>query len=252
MRAVAIALTLAACGRVDFAPRTVDGGGEGGGQDGGADASDGASALEPTHRYRLAGNYDDDFGGPPLVGGGGTFTPAGYAFGANQGLTLDFVLGDAYTIDLDFQLADVTGGWRKLVDYSGLVKDEGLYIYEGAMQFVIASGADFETTRSVLSSSTTIRMTITRSAAGDVTGYVARLPQPAIRNTIPDPPSGTTPGSKFAFADTDHVAAPSGTTSVAFFIDDTGTGQAEASSGTARQIAIWDHPLTISEIAALP
>ena len=64
-----------------------------------------ASAAE--YLYNLNGGYADSLGnGPDLVPYGGTFTPSGYVFGANQGLSLSNVInpGDVYSIEIRFFL----------------------------------------------------------------------------------------------------------------------------------------------------
>src|SRR5437763_766533 len=105
----------AACGRVGFAPFA----------DGGvvaADSSAGDGAGGPIHRYRFLGNLNDDFGGPPLGALiAGMFTPNGYQFVPNGGLTLPITTGfpsAPYTVDMQFELDDVSS-WRKVLDFDG-------------------------------------------------------------------------------------------------------------------------------------
>ena len=52
------------------------------------DADVDAPGVAPIHRYRLAGSYVDDFGGPSIDPLGGGFTGDGYKFAVNQGLGL--------------------------------------------------------------------------------------------------------------------------------------------------------------------
>ena len=244
----ALLLSLAACGRVGFdgATDATIGNGDGPAADG--------SALTPLHRYRFENNLLDDFGGPPLVPlVAGGFTGNGYQFVANGGLTLPVSSGfpaGAYTVRMVFVFDTVTN-WRKILDFDGGALDRGLYVYESALQQVIVpnGGAtpDFETSRAVFSPGVVTGVTITRDPAEHVTGYINELTVRAARastDTVPVNPSGS-----FEFDD------PAGTAKLnaalaRWFVDDSGTS-AEASSGTVREISLWDRALTAGEVAQL-
>lgn len=244
----ALLLSLAACGRVGFDVATdATIGGDGPAADG--------SALTPLHRYRFENNLLDDFGGPPLVPlSPGTFNANGYKFPLNVGLTLPVGSGfpaGAYTVRMVFVFDTVTS-WRKILDFDGGALDRGLYVYESALQHVIVpnGGAtpDFETSRAMFAPGIVTGVTITRNPAGHVAGYIDELPIGAERsgtNTVPQNPSGS-----FDFDD------PAGTARLnaalaRWFVDDSDTGGSEASSGTVRQISLWDRALTAGEVAQL-
>lgn len=237
-------VALASCGRVDFdtvGSRTDDARRN--------DTADDGAALQPIHVYELGGNYNDTYGGPPLVGQGGTFTAGGYQFGMNQGLTLDGAMPPSvYTVDIIFSFTTITS-WRKIIDFKNLAVDEGLYVYEGALQMVIVQLADFETSTATITPNVTLRMTLTRDAATHVAGYLDRVGAPSARSAAPDIP--TAPTGPFEYDDSMGVAVVQGT-SVTFFVDDTPTGQGEAAPGTVRRIAIYDVALTAAQVAALP
>lgn len=223
--AAALALALwAACGRIGYDP--VD---AAVGED---DALVDADPLAPLHQYHLRGDYRDDFGGPDLVPAGGSFVAGGYQFGRNQGLALTGAMPDqVYTVDLVFTFdAYSTGAWQKILDYKGLATDEGYYAYNDYSQFVVVAGSQFADGPPGLVGGTQYQMTITRDAAGTVTGYVDRA-------------------QVWQFADAAGVAtllAPGATAS--FFIDDNATGMGEAGTGTVRRIRIWDRALGGAEI----
>lgn len=212
-------LALAACGRLDFAPR--------------ADAASAdADPNGPRHRYRLAGDFHDDAGGPDLVPLGGTVDATGYTFAANQGLRLVGAMPPAvYTVMFEVALNTLTG-WRKLLDYKELATDEGLYTYGLDYQFVIVQSQTFATSADLLTPMQPVRLAITRDAAGVVIGYIG-------------------PNMQISFTDDAGVAVLAGATAN-FFIDDNATGGGEADGGVARDLRIWDRALAPAEIAALP
>ncbi|HUS33344.1 MAG TPA: hypothetical protein VMZ53_32800 [Kofleriaceae bacterium] len=237
------ALVLAGCGRLAFEPLSTSDATTSNG-----DGDSGAPGLRPLHLYELNGTYADTYGGPSLVGAGGTFTANGYQFGINEGLSVDNALpASVYTIDIDFSFTDVAM-WQKILDYKGLAADEGVYVYEGALQFVIAASADFVSGAPNLVADQRLRVTLTRDASAHVVGYLDRAPIAADRLTSAAPPAS--PSGTFDFDDTTHQAQLAGATA-AFFIDDSGTTMGEASPGTVRRIAIWDVALTPAQVATL-
>ena len=237
---VAVMLVLSGgCGRLSFseAPEAP------------ADAAGGDAALPkvptPIHRYRLAGSFADEAGGPDLQGLGGVFHPnLGYKFAANQGLKLvGGMPAGAYTVDIRFEFQEIGGcnpsgeHFCKLLDFKALNKDEGLYALDQKLHFVISAVATdvrFVESTPVFSSGVQATVTLTRDASGYTVAYVNRDP-------------------KFSFDDRDTaVATFSNTGQTAYFaIDDQPTTPREASSGSIREIAIWDVALTAAEISAL-
>lgn len=211
---------------------------------GDAGAGDAAPPKGPTpiHRYRLAGSFADEAGGPDLKGLGGVFNAdLGYKFDANKGLKLDGMPAGAYTVDIRFEFQEIGGcnpggeSFCKLLDFKALDKDEGLYAFDEKLHFVIAATANpvFFESKPVFSSGVQATVTLTRDASGYTVAYVNRDP-------------------KFSFADSDAVATFSSTEQAAYFaIDDQATTPREASSGSIREIAIWNVALTPAEISAL-
>lgn len=227
------------CGRFSFS-EAPDGGG-------GGDSVDAPlpESPKPTHHYKLAGSFADEAGGPPLVAVGGTLDAGlGYKFDKNQGLKLQGAMpADAYTVDMRFTFHDIgacnDGGDRfcKLLDFKGLDKDEGLYAFEGKLHFVISVAVSpplfVESERPVLSADREAAVTLTRAADNSTVAYVN--------------------GERvFGFEDKEAMASFNYQGQVAYFaVDDRPTGQREASSGSFREIKIWDKVLTPAEIDAL-
>jgi Concanavalin A-like lectin/glucanases superfamily len=227
-RLATLLVIVAGCGRFQFDQTDA---GTDGTDDAGVDAP---TAVAPIHRYRLAGTFVDDFGGPSIDPLGGGFATGGYTFAANQGLGLSNAVPVAtYTIDIKFAF-DQIGGYRKLLDFKALTTDEGLYVFDETLQFVIvASNTTVVTSPPLFSAGTMAEVTLTRDAAGMVTGYVNKASQITYLDI----------SSVAEFTHAGHVAN--------FGVDDNATGQTEASGGVISEIAIWDVALTLAEIAAL-
>jgi hypothetical protein len=192
----------------------------------GADAVT-SSGPTPLHQYRFAGNYKDDYGGPPLVGFGGTFGAGGYEFAPDEGLIATGVVPRTYTIDLEFAF-DTVDSWRKIIDFRDLSTDEGLYVYDTCLQFVVVSGTTFQTSPPLLSPRTPARITLSRDAAGTVVGAINGL-------------------DVLTFADTAGVGAVQIGAGTSFFVDDSVTNT-EVSSGAVSRIRIYDAALDASTL----
>jgi hypothetical protein len=91
------------------------------------------------HQYELNGSLADTLGGPALVANGGTFGAGAYVFKPNQGLQLRDKLGADYSIDMVFHF-DALNSWRKIVDFSDLTDDGGLYAFSGAITYYNLGG----------------------------------------------------------------------------------------------------------------
>ncbi len=179
-----------------------------------------------THQYRLNGDLLDDMGGSALVSHGGTLGAAGYSFGANQGLTMNESLGGVYTIDMSFHF-DTHAGWQKIIDFSNLASDAGMYTNVNQWYFysdVNAGGSSVDLVDA--------RLTLTRDAASLVTIYV----------------DGTALAS---FNDAAANRANFGSNSANFFIDDLTTSQREAASGYVDYIRTYDSALDAGQVASL-
>jgi len=222
-------VALTACGRVAFDAR----GDAGDNADDDAPSDGVPSAL--IHQYSFNGNFNDDLGGPALTPLGGVFVAGGYQFAINQGLTLlNAVPVSAYTVDVQFQLDQVTG-YNKILDFKNLAADEGCYVMDSQLQFVIVAvtgcpGMDCATSAAGLFAiATNVQVTLTRDVSNRVVGYVNRTPAVAFDDTMTQ---GTFDGPNAA---------------VHFFVDDNVTTN-EATSGVVRRIRIYDRALTAGEL----
>ncbi len=187
----------------------------------------GASAsLAQTHQYQLNGSLADDFGGPSIVSNGGALGPTGYTFGLNQGLnTSGLGLSNVYTIDLKYHF-DTHGVWQKIIDFSNLSLDRGMYTLGSQYNFypVLSLGA-------APADGVDGTLTLTRDAANVVNVYS----------------NGSLSGS---FLDSAGYANFAGN-NASFFIDDFATGQGEAASGYVDYIRFWDTALSGAQVESL-
>lgn len=177
-------------------------------------------AAAPLHDYQLNGTYADAFGGPPLSPDGGTLDPTGYTFAANQGLNISGISnGSVYSIDMVFQLTDVTG-YRKILDFSDRGPDTGLYVLDGALNFYnVATGSP------TIAANQMTDVRLDRDAAGIVTGFVNGV-------------------QEIQFTDTGNIAVFDTPTQIMrFFEDDYATSQREASGGFVDSIMIRSDPV---------
>lgn len=181
-----------------------------------------ALGLAPAqgHTYDLTQSFADQNGGPALNPNGGTRTSAGYAFGADQGPTLTGALDSlsTYTIDFTVSLNANNGnrgnGFQKLVDFSSLASDTGLYDQGGFLNFFNIATAP--TATFVPGQAETVL--ITRDANNLFTGYVNGVQQ-------------------IQFTDTDNQAVFSSNI-IRFFQDDNATSQQESGPGNLTRIDI--------------
>ena len=177
-----------------------------------------ASPAQATllHNYDLNGSLADSLGGPALTANGSVLGASGYTFGANQGLSLsglNLAADGAYEIELGFSF-DTLGGYRKIIDFSDLLLDSGLYTLGNELNFYpVVTGAS-----GVFQSGQLVSLLLVRTAAGSVNASVNGAPE-------------------FGFSDTSNLAISN---TLKFFIDDFATGQFEASSGYVDYIRISD------------
>ncbi|MYM25034.1 PEP-CTERM sorting domain-containing protein [Duganella sp. FT135W] len=177
------------------------------------------------HLYLLDGSAADALGGAALTSHGGTFGPTSYSFGPNQGLTLNDTLGSVYTIDMAVTF-DTHSGWQKIVDFSALTSDTGMYTYGSNWNFYNVGDFGATTADGVAS-----RLTLTRNAASVVTIYM----------------NGSQVGT---FNDAGGIAN-FGVNDANFFIDDYATSQREAAAGSVDYIRTYDRALDAREVASL-
>ncbi len=174
----------------------------------------------PLHDYQLNSTYADALGGPSLSPDGGTLGPTGYTFAANQGLNISSIAnGSVYSIDMVFQFTDVTG-YRKILDFSNLGPDTGLYVHDGALNFYnVATGS------STIAANQITDVRLDRNTAGIVTGFVNGVQEIQFTDT----------GSIAVFDTPNQI--------MRFFEDDNATGQREASGGFVDSITIRLDPV---------
>ncbi len=182
------------------------------------------------HNYDLNGSLADSLGGPSLVAHGGVLGISGYDFGANQGLSLsglNLVANGFYDIELGFTF-NTLSGYRKVIDFSNLASDSGLYTLGSALNFYpVTTGPS-----AVFQPGQLVSLLISRTTAGSVTASINGVQQ-------------------FTFNDGFNLA---NSDILNFFIDDFATGQREASSGFVDYIRI-SGPGSVSTVplpAALP
>jgi hypothetical protein len=187
-----------------------------------------AQAASLTHQYNLNNTLADSLGGSSLVSNGGTLSASGYSFAPNQGLSLsNSTTGSQYSIVLDYSFAD-TSGYRKIIDFKNLTSDGGLYNLNTNLDFFpLGAGT------TVVSDNVPVRLVLTRNATGTTAGYFNGVQQ-------------------FSFTDSSSLATFSEANNIInFFIDDSATGQSEASAGSVSKILLYDDALSVAEVGSL-
>ncbi len=87
------------------------------------------------HEYTFNGTTADSFGGAAMVLPNPSGLGAGgYTFGEGEGPSLTGVmvggLASHYSMEMSFSVDEVDDGYVKLIDFSNLQDDEGLYLYD--------------------------------------------------------------------------------------------------------------------------
>lgn len=169
------------------------------------------------YNFNLNGSYANSAGAGSITPNGGTLGPSGYAFAANQGLTIGLSGSglSEYAIETRFSL-DSVGGYRKILDFFNRSSDSGLYMLNSALTFYpgTAGGPAFSAGQLA-----TVRLE--RTSAGQLTGYVDGVQQ-------------------WTFTDTSNFAAFAPGNDINLFMDDLATGQSEASAGYVDYIRVFD------------
>ncbi len=201
----------------------------------GATATSAMAAPVLVHQYDLNGNLLDSLGGPALVSLGGSLasTPGRYDFGANQGLQLTGGLSNPagdWSIDFRASYSSLTGTWKKLIDFTNLVSDTGLYFANlggnNILQFYnIANGT------TPVNTGTDYTIAFTRSSTGIISGFVNGAQQWSVNDTNG---FSATPGNILTF-----------------FTDDFATNQSEARPGSVDFIRIYSGLLSADDVTTL-
>ena len=154
------------------------------------------------------------------------------AFACNSGVEVEtegVIPPDSYSVAVLFRMQNLVG-WNRIIDFNNGVGDDGLYVYHGALNLypsVTADGTQF-------AEDVYAQVVLTRTADGDVTGYVNGAP--AITHTDTTGATLITEGVLRFFRDNDGGGGPT----------------TEASAGAVARIQLFDHVLSPAEVAALP
>jgi len=113
--------------------------------------------------FQLNGSFANAVGADSIRPSGGSLGATGYAFGANQGLSIELTETlSVYTIEAAFHLSAVDR-YRKIIDFKNLSSDYGLYTLAGQLAFFpyALGGASIAPGEDVVA-------TLSRDAAGTV------------------------------------------------------------------------------------
>lgn len=186
------------------------------------------------HLYEINNSLADGYGGPSLVGLGGSLSSNGYIFPRNGGLELSgSLLNDGiYTIIVDVTFDTLSPrAWQKIIDFKNRSSDAGLYVYalggQRGLQFFPNSGIV-----GTVKIGTRHRFVISRSSSGQVKTYVDNSEQ-------------------FIFDDSVSQMAVATNNKLLFCVDDLVVPN-ENDSGIIHRIEIYDGPLLSSELPPLP
>jgi hypothetical protein len=193
----------------------------------------GASAQSPTHAYSLNGTFADALGGPSIEGLGGTLQSTGYRFGANQGLKLAGALNtDVYSVEFVFALDDVSQwNYRKLVDFTNLTADRGLYSSLGYAELYPESMSSAPS----FASHQPTQLVITRDASNLFSAYV----NGALVLSLTDN------GGAAVFPTVGGLSVGH------FLVDDQETAGVESASGFVDYLRVYDQALSSREVTSL-
>jgi hypothetical protein len=183
-----------------------------------------AHAANPIDDFELNGSTANSAGGGATLSYNSslaTLGTAGITFAANGGPTVSGLPSlSAWTIDTVFSF-DALGGYHKIVDFSGLVSDSGVYTLGSSLNLYPLGGdgtIDFI-------NGTLARLTVSRTAGGALTGWV----------------NGT---QVFTTTDPSGMFDISSALGLNFFQDDAATNHNEAGSGFVDYLRIYDTALS--------
>lgn len=170
------------------------------------------------HRYEFNNSLSDELGGPDLelLDYAGTFSNGRYQFYENAGLALFDGVADpeSYSVELVMSVDSVEDLFQKLIDFSLLESDSGLYLYGDQLQLY-----PFDELSDSITANTDFHLVLTVDAASNETKvYLNGSLQMTVSAT---------------------ESIPVGNDLV-FFIDDFATGNNEWVSGSVDSISIYD------------
>jgi hypothetical protein len=183
-----------------------------------------AAQPAPVHEYELNGSLSDALGGPSLVSLGGTLGPSRYSFGPNQGLRLTGAIPDTahYSIAIVFNhTAYYSNQWSRILDWSELASDCGLYNVAGGLHF----WCSFYSLNNAFVTGVDAQLVVTRDA---LTSTMQFYINGALIHSFID-------GANRGVASSNVLN---------FFVDN----GAEAGTGSVDQILVYDYPLTAAEV----
>ena len=175
--------------------------------------------------YDFNGGLTDTLStGADLTASGGTISNGAYDFSANQGLRLTSALPSTtdYGIEFSLTVTDNVNGYNKLIDFSDLASDLGLYIQGGQITFYTAGLFG-----GIISVNETFILGLERAA-----GSISLFLDGTLLSTISDP----------------NNQAVSTANILNFFEDDLATGQSEAFNGSVDFIRIHNDSSTFSAV----
>ncbi|QOY94824.1 hypothetical protein IM543_02660 [Massilia sp. UMI-21] len=180
------------------------------------------------HEFKLDGSLNDSVTGTALTALGGSVVQNRYVFGANQGLKLDAQLGGVYTIDMAFHF-DRFGNYGRIVNFTNLSGDNGLYVQGHAFRLFGASGASGS--GGYLTENIDSRVTLTRDANQMFKVYQ----NGELVLSVADAGGIADFGRNVAY----------------FFRDNNGAHSGEANPGAVDYLRIYDTALSQQEVQAL-
>ncbi len=175
------------------------------------------------HQYDLNNSLADNLGGPSVVSNGGVLGATGYTFNFAQGLSLSNAgISNVYTIDMLISFDTVCSNkWCKVIDFSNLTSDNGLYNSPSNFEAFWVGG--IIGTGTVAVGTNPAQITLSRDAAGNVKSYLNGALQ-------------------FSFVDTTNQAVFSAANNIMWFLQDEGNqgNPGEHPKGFVDYIKIYD------------
>lgn len=179
------------------------------------------------HHYEFDGTYSDEFGGSDMIPYGGTLTATEYIFDAGEGLSvIDVIDANNYSIELRFT-PTYTSSWRKILDFNNREWDEGLYIFDGYLEFYLEEIGESV----VFTEGIPVTVLLTRDGStNEVRGYVDGVEQ-------------------FVFTDEYPYATFTGPDNILYIFMDDFDYPGEDQAGSLDYVKIYDGPVTTASVS---